>query len=103
MSFPIVLHDGRYPYREAYPKALSLRLRRGILPATAALTVNKSVNNEESNIIIARSYNLNHVITTAMASSEREKDKSKVHKLSLKGSAKLVAEFVSATSKAHSD
>ncbi|KAH8902316.1 DNA-binding protein [Coniochaeta sp. PMI_546] len=28
-----------------------------------------------------------------MASSEREKDKSKVHKLSLKGSAKLVAEF----------
>lgn len=30
-----------------------------------------------------------------MASAEREKDKSKVHKLSLKGSAKLVAEFVS--------
>lgn len=30
-----------------------------------------------------------------MASTEREKDKSKVHKLSLKGSAKLVAEFVS--------
>ncbi|KAK3935510.1 DNA-binding protein [Diplogelasinospora grovesii] len=28
-----------------------------------------------------------------MASTEREKDKSKVHKLSLKGSAKLVAEF----------
>lgn len=33
-----------------------------------------------------------------MASREREKDKSKVHKLSLKGSAKLVAEFVSAGS-----
>ncbi len=31
-----------------------------------------------------------------MASAEPEKDKSKVHKLSLKGSAKLVAEFVSA-------
>jgi len=30
-----------------------------------------------------------------MASAEPEKDKSKVHKLSLKGSAKLVAEFVS--------
>jgi len=29
--------------------------------------------------------------------SSTEKDKSKVHKLSLKGSAKLVAEFVSAT------
>ncbi len=31
-----------------------------------------------------------------MASEAPEKDKSKVHKLSLKGSAKLVAEFVSA-------
>jgi hypothetical protein len=31
-----------------------------------------------------------------MASAAPEKDKSKVHKLSLKGSAKLVAEFVSA-------
>jgi hypothetical protein len=30
-----------------------------------------------------------------MASEAPEKDKSKVHKLSLKGSAKLVAEFVS--------
>jgi mitotic spindle assembly checkpoint protein MAD2 len=30
-----------------------------------------------------------------MASKAPEKDKSKVHKLSLKGSAKLVAEFVS--------
>lgn len=30
-----------------------------------------------------------------MASREKEKDKSKVHKLSLKGSSKLVAEFVS--------
>jgi mitotic spindle assembly checkpoint protein MAD2 len=30
-----------------------------------------------------------------MASAEKERDKSKVHKLSLKGSAKLVAEFVS--------
>jgi len=30
-----------------------------------------------------------------MASVEKERDKSKVHKLSLKGSAKLVAEFVS--------
>ncbi len=33
-----------------------------------------------------------------MASEAPEKDKSKVHKLSLKGSAKLVAEFVSAES-----
>ena len=33
--------------------------------------------------------------TPKMASSAPEKDKSKVHKLSLKGSAKLVAEFVS--------
>ena len=31
-----------------------------------------------------------------MASTEKERDKSKVHKLSLKGSAKLVAEFVGA-------
>jgi hypothetical protein len=31
----------------------------------------------------------------ASAAPEKEKDKSKVHKLSLKGSAKLVAEFVS--------
>lgn len=30
-----------------------------------------------------------------MADKKAEKDKSKVHKLSLKGSAKLVAEFVS--------
>ncbi len=29
-----------------------------------------------------------------MATTEKEKDKSKVHKLSLKGSARLVAEFV---------
>ena len=33
--------------------------------------------------------------TTKAASAAPEKDKSKVHKLSLKGSAKLVAEFVS--------
>jgi hypothetical protein len=31
----------------------------------------------------------------ASTDKEREKDKAKVHKLSLKGSAKLVAEFVS--------
>lgn len=31
-----------------------------------------------------------------MSSKTADKDKSKVHKLSLKGSAKLVAEFVSA-------
>ncbi len=31
----------------------------------------------------------------AMASVEKDRDKSKVHKLSLKGSGKLVAEFVS--------
>jgi hypothetical protein len=47
-----------------------------------------------------RSQNLESTSTstlTTMASAVPEKDKSKVHKLSLKGSAKLVAEFVSAT------
>lgn len=39
--------------------------------------------------------------STTMASAAPEKEKSKVHKLSLKGSAKLVAEFVSATGNRH--
>lgn len=34
-------------------------------------------------------------VAMASIAPEKEKDKSKVHKLSLKGSARLVAEFVS--------
>jgi hypothetical protein len=37
-------------------------------------------------------------VNTIIMSAEKEKDKSKVHKLSLKGSAKYVAEFVSSPS-----